>query len=310
MGLRPVLLVACALAVASSAYAQANAVQGPAADAAPDGVTMLLDRVETLLEQGNQDAFASLVDSSADLDQVAQFSADLFVPGALRVAVNERDRVALENSLPGNGYRLVVEMFTETSGRARIVTALLDVRRPNGGADDTWRITAAQGLTSVEGLYRLRVDPAQFFDARGLTITGTDMVLTLDEGSVYVLESEVGTTGLILFGRGTMKFSPTPTTERGQLRIFAGSETLAAAFEAAYVRLHPSEYASRVTATTLTPARPSPRQLRRAQEIFTRDSLHSYSLDLRDLSGEPWYLLPQPGELLAEVQTRRHGNLA
>jgi hypothetical protein len=311
MGLRPVLLVACALAVGSSAYAQANAVgaQGPAADAAPDGVSMLLDRLETLLQQGNQDAFSSLVESSADLDQVAQFSADLFVSGALRVAVNERDRVPLENSLPGNGYRLVVEMFTETSGRARIVTALLDVRRPNGGGDDTWRITAAQGLTSVEGLYRLRVDPARVFDARGLTITGTDMVITLEEGSVYLLESEVGTTGLILFGRGSMKFAPAPTTERGQLRIFAGSETLTAGFEAAYVRVHPSEYTSRVTAATLTPARPSPRQLRRAQDLFTRESLNSYSLDLRDLSGEPWYLLPQPGELLAEVQTRRHGNL-
>jgi hypothetical protein len=311
MGLRPVFLVACALAVASPAYAQTTAVatESPAADAAPDGVNSLLDRLETLLLQGNQGAFTTLVDSSADLDQVAQFSADLFVSGSLRVAVNERDRVPLENSLPGNGYRVVVEMFTETAGRARIVTALLDVRRPNGGGDETWRITAAQGLTSVEGLYRLRVDPARSFDARGLTITGTDMVMTLDEGSVYILESEAGTTGLILFGRGSMRFSPAPATERGQLRIFAGSETLTSGFEAAYVRLHPSEYSTRVTANALTPSRPNPRQLRRAQEMFIRESLHSYSLDLRDMSGEPWYLLPQPGELLAEVHTRRHGNL-
>ena len=66
---------------------------------------------------------------------------------------------------------------------------------------------------------------------------------------------------------------------------------------------------SRVSFTSLTPARPSPRQVRRAQDVFVRESLNSYSLDLRDLSGEPWYLLPQPGELLAEVQTRRHGDL-
>src|SRR5688572_30643573 len=310
MGLRPLFLVACVLAVASPVYAQAaGAVQGSAAASAPDGITLLLDRLEVLLQRGDRPAFTSLVDSSADPDQVEQFSVDLFVPGTVRVVVSERDRVPLDNSLPDNGYRVVVEMFTETSGRARIVTALLDVRRPNGGGDDTWRITAAQGLTSVEGLYRLRVDPARVFDARGLTITGTDMVITLEEGSVYLLESEVGTTGLILFGRGSMKFAPAPTTERGQLRIFAGSETLTAGFEAAYVRVHPSEYTSRVTAATLTPARPSPRQLRRAQDLFTRESLNSYSLDLRDLSGEPWYLLPQPGELLAEVQTRRHGNL-
>jgi hypothetical protein len=75
------------------------------------------------------------------------------------------------------------------------------------------------------------------------------------------------------------------------------------------VRLHPSEYTSRVSGTHLTPARPSARQVRRAQENFARQSQNSYNLDLRDLSGEPWYLLPQPGELLAEIQTRRHGDL-
>ena len=311
MGLRLVLLVACALAVASLAFGQgrgaANAAAQPAA--APEGVTLLLDRLEALLQKGDRAGFISLVDAAADPDQVELFGGDLFVTGALRVVVNERDRLPLENSLPGNGYRVVVEIFTETSGRARIVTALLDVRRPNESGADGWRITAAQGLTSVEGLYRLRIDPAAYYDVRGLTITGTDLVITLDEGSVFVVDSEAGTTGMVLFGRGLMRFSPTPETERGQLRIFAGSDTLGAAFDAVYVRLHPSDYGSRVSFTSRTPARPSPRQLRRAQDVFARESLNSYSLDLRDLSGEPWYLLPQPGEVLAEVQTRRHGNL-
>ena len=311
MGLRPVLLVACALAVSSPVFGQGSGAANPAAQpaAAPEGVALLLDRLEALLQKGDRAGFVALVDTAADPDQVEQFGADLFVAGALRVVVNERDRAPLENSLPDNGYRVVVEMFTETSGRARIVTALLDVRRPNGSGPDAWRITAAQGLTSVEGLYRLRIDPAAYYDVRGLTITGTDLVITLDEGSAYLVESEAGTTGMLLFGRGLMRFTPAPETERGQLRIFAGSDTLSAAFDSVYVRLHPSEYASRVSFASLTPARPSARQLRRAQDMFARQSLNSYSLDLRDLSGEPWYLLPQPGELLAEVQTRRHGDL-
>jgi hypothetical protein len=301
MGLRPVLLVAIALAYATSALAQ------PAP--APDGVTLLLDRLGTLLQEGDRSAFGSLVDSSTDPGEFEQFGDDLFVPAAVRVVVSERDRLPLESSLPGDGYRVVVEMFTETPGRARIVTALFDVRRPNGGGADAWRITAAQGLTSVEGLFRLRIDPAAYYDVRGLTITGTDVAIVLDEGSVYILESEAGTTGMLLFGRGLLRFTPAPATERGQLRIFAGSDTLSAAFDAVYVRLHPSEYASRVSVTSLTPARPSARHLRRAQEVFAREGQNSFSLDLRDLSGEPWYLLPQPGELVAEVQTRRYGNL-
>ena len=162
MGLRPVLLVACALAVSSPVFGQGSGAVDPAAQpaAAPEGVALLLDRLEALLQKGDRAGFVSLVDTTADPDQVEQFGADLFVAGALRVVVNERDRAPLENSLPDHGYRVVVEMFTETSGRARIVTALLDVRRPNGSGPDAWRITAAQGLTSVEGLYRLRIDPA------------------------------------------------------------------------------------------------------------------------------------------------------
>lgn len=301
MGLRPVFLVAIALACATSALAQ------PAP--APDGVTLLLGRLETLLQNADRSGFGSLVDSATDPVEFEQFGDDLFVPGALRVVVSERDRLPLESSLPGNGYRIVVEMFTETPGRARIVTALFDVRRPHDSGDDGWRITAAQGLTSVGGLYRLRIDPAAYYDVRGLTIMGTDVTLTLDEGSVYILESEAGTTGMLLFGRGLMRFAPPPATERGQLRIFAGSDTLSAGFDAAYVRLHPSDYASRVSVTSQTPARPTARQLRRAHEIFAREGQNSFSLDLREMSGEPWYLLPQPGELVAEVQTRRHGNL-
>jgi hypothetical protein len=303
MGLRRSFLLACALAFASAASAQA-----PAPGAA-DGVTQLLDRLETLLQAGDRAGFAALIGGDAEPAQVEQFGDDLFVGGSLRVVVSERDRAPLESTLPDNGYRLVAEIFTETAGRARIVTALLDVKRPSGSGVDGWHITGAQGLTSVEGLYRLRVDPAAYYEVRGLTITGTDVVITLDEGSAYLLESEAGTTGMIVFGRGLMKFTPTPVTERGQLRIFAGSETLNASFDSTYVRLHPSDYASRVSWTDLAPARPSARQLRRAQEAFTRHSQNSYSLDLRDMSGEPWYLLPQPGELLAEVQTRRHGDL-
>ena len=37
-------------------------------------------------------------------------------------------------------------------------------------------------------------------------------------------------TGLVLMGRGEMRFSPTPETEKGQVRIFAGSDDARIAF--------------------------------------------------------------------------------
>ena len=141
----------------------------------------------------------------------------------------------------------------ESADRARIVTVLLDVRRPAGGGDDTWRITGAQVVTSIDGLFRLRINTSTQFAARNLTIKAEDLIVTLTDGSVFLIESDGGVTGLVLLGRGVMQFTPGPETERGQLRIFSGDETLQAPFESAFVRLNPVEYEQRVSVANLTP---------------------------------------------------------
>lgn len=302
MGRRLAFLLACAVACPVSLSAQTP-------PAPVDGVEVLLDRLETLLQAGAGGEFASLLSTTFPPEEVEAFAADLFTPGTRRAVVVERDRVQLGGALPGDGYRLVTELFTEAGERARIMTVLFDVRRPAGGAADSWRITAAQALTSIDGLFRLRVNPSRQFSARNLTIAAEDLVLTLATGSVFLIESEAGVTGLVLFGSGVMRFTPGPPTERGQLRIFAGAETLNAPFDAAFVRLNPSDYEQRVSVGALTAAPLNARELRRAQELLARDGPKSFSFDLRDLSTEPWYLLPPSGDFLAEVRTRRNGTL-
>lgn len=306
MGRRLAVLLACAVACAASTSAQTpSAPPTPA----PDGIELLLDRFEALLQTGRAAEFPSLVSTTFPQEQVDEFAGGLFYLGTRRALVVERDRVPLSGALPGDGYRLVSEIFIETANRARIVTVLLDVRRPAGGAPDTWRITAAQAATSIDGLFRLRVNASRQFTARNLTIAAEDLLLTLAEGSAFLVESEAGVTGLILFGSGIMRFTPGPETERGQMRIFADADSLTAPFDTAFVRLNPFDYAQRVSVASLAPAPVNPRELRRAQEVLARDAPKSFSLDLRELSSEVWYLLPPPGDLLAEVRTRRHGTL-
>ena len=300
MGRRLAFLLACAVACPCLASAQTP----PA-----DGIEALLARLNTVLQSGASGEFASLVSSTFPSEEIDRFAGDLIRPDIRRAVVVERDRVPLASALPGDGYRVVVELFTETADRARIVTALFDVRRPAGGATDTWRITAAQSVTSIEGLFRLRVSPAGQFAARNLTITAEDLVVTLLSGSVFLVESDAGITGLVLFGQGVMRFTPQPQTERGQLRIFGGAETLQAPFDSAFVRLNPLDYEQRVSVASLTPEPPNPRERRRAEDVLVREGPKSFSLDLGDLSSDPWYLLPPPGDFLAEVRTRRHGTL-
>jgi len=301
MGRRLAVFLACAVACAGSTYAQTAP--------APDGIALLLGRFEALLQAGRQGDFPSLVSTNFPPEDVDAFAGGLFVAGVRRALVVERDRAPLSGALPGDGYRIVAELFVETAGRARIVTLLLDVRRPAGGASDSWRITAGQIATSIDGLFRLRVNASKQFTARNLTIAAEDLLLTLTEGSVFLVEAEAGVTGLALFGSGVMRFTPGPETERGQMRIFADADTLSAAFEAAFVRLSPSELETRVSMAHLAPTAVNPRELRRAQELLAREGPKSFSLDLRELSPDIWYLLPPPGDFLAEVRTRRHGTL-
>ncbi|MGE0592039.1 MAG: M1 family aminopeptidase [Vicinamibacterales bacterium] len=273
-----------------------------------DGLPQFLSRIEALLRASDGDGLAALVSPLAAPD-VTAFTSALIGPGVSRAVVKERDRLPLEGAPAGEGYSLIVELFTETADRARIVTARLDVRRPLADDTNIWRIQGGEQLTSVEGLYRLRVDETTQFAARELVVESEDLRLTLHEGTVFQIDSSDGVTGLVLLGQGEMRFSPAPETEKGQLRIFAGAEVLATPFESAFVRFSPTELAERFGTMRLQEVAVDPRQLATAQDIFAEESPKSYSLDLSDLSREVWYLMPQTGDFLADVRTRRHGVL-
>ena len=88
-----------------------------------------------------------------------------------------------------------------------------------------------------DNLYRLFLNPNRQFAARGFTLRGEDLDLTLDQGSVFTVDTDQGITALVLLGQGTMRFHPEPAIEKRQIEIFAGSETLESRFDAAYIRV-------------------------------------------------------------------------
>ncbi|HVQ16994.1 MAG TPA: M1 family aminopeptidase [Vicinamibacterales bacterium] len=290
------------------AFVSGWASSSSAQTAQPDPVAPLLRRFELALNQNDRPALTGLFSPDVANSEVELYLGSLLLPGAVKATVRLRDRSPLEGAPLGDGYSLVVEFFLETPGRARILTASMDMRRPPGGDLSSWKFVGAAGLTFVEGLYKLRIDKRPL-TARNLEITSEDLVLQLSEGTVFRVECDDGVTGLILLGRGVMTFSPTAAAERGQLRLFAGSDTLNSPFESAFVRLSPSDYNQRVSATTLTEAAPDARQLRRAEEVFAQNATKSFNVDLQDLSSDDWYLLPPLGDFLAEVDTRRFDTL-
>ena len=298
---RALLLVACLVGAAAPVAAQDR----PGADP----VAALLTRLEQMLVRGDSSQFAGLFGEDVAPAGIRRYEIDLFLADAVKAVVRERDRAPLEGVPPGDGFRVVVEFFVATPGRARILTAGMDVRRPPNGALPSWRIVMLEGISSVDGLYRLRLDTERPLAAKGFKVTSEDLVVSLDEGTLFPVMSDEGVTGMVLVGRGDMQFAPSPPAERGQLRIFAGRETLNAVFETAFIRLNPSDYRAQVVPQQLPVATIDERVVRRAQSVFERSSPRSFQVDLRDLSSDDWYLLPPSRDFVAEVDTRRHDTL-
>src|SRR6185503_14227006 len=134
-----------------------------------------------------------------------------------------------------------------------------------------------------------------------------DLDLTLDQGSVFTVDTDQGITALVLLGQGTMRFHPAPQIEKRQVEIFAGSEMLASRFDAAYVRVGTLDSHADLSQLTARPV--DPRELKRAELVFKEESAKTFAFDLRDFTDTDWTLLPAVTDLLAEVRTRRFGTL-
>ncbi len=265
----------------------------------------MLARVERIVQSGDVFGYLDLVAGTANRARAIDFSRSEIQPGATRVVVKERDRIPFGSSIAPDGYRLVVDVFVEFGQRGRESTWRLDVMRLGG----VWQIFDAERLTVVERLYRISLDGAHEFSASNLTIGVEDLDVVFESGRLFLVSSDAGATGVVLVGRGDMRFHPRPATERGQVKIFGGSETLVAPFTAAFVRMDPSDFARLVPNDRLTEVPVDPSDLRRASSVFKEDFSKSYHLGLGDLSPELWSLLPGPGNFVAEVHTRRYGTL-
>jgi hypothetical protein len=292
-------------AVGSPAVAHVQTVPAPA-----DAIQVLVRHIEQIVQAADADGYAKLLTESADAAKAQDFTAMEFAPGATRTVIQERDREPLKDNAPGSAYRLMLDVLNEYGNRARVASWRVDVKRVgDAGSEREWAIADQERLSSLENLYRLSINPNKQFSARDLKISAEDLDLTLVDGSVFLADIDQGVTGLVLLGKGTLSFHPGPVTEKGQVKIFCGNETLEAGFDAAFVRISPSDFETTVAAPQLQARAVDARELKRAQDLFREDAVKSFVVDLGDLSRDSWSLLPGPGDFLTEMHTRRYDTL-
>lgn len=297
------LVLACAIGASVAVRAQERTPDD-------DSVRALLSAVEQTVRGGDGAGYLALHTDSANRERTRDFIETEFQAPASRASVQERDRAPLQGTLPGNGYRLMVDVFSDFGSHARVATWRLDIKRGAGaGPALEWAIADEERISSVESLYRLTLNTSKQFAAHNLSISAEDIDLTLTEGSVFVADVDEGATALVLIGSGTFNFHPAPAMEKGQVRIFCGADALESKFESAFLRLNPGDVQEMIQAAQLTAAPLDPKELRRAQDIFREESQKSFVIDLGDLSRDPWTLLPGPGDFVAEIRTRRYDTL-
>jgi hypothetical protein len=277
-----------------------------------DGIVRLLLKIEQIMQAGTPEAYMDLQSAVANRPLAQEAARALIVPDITRAVIRERDRTPLEGTLPGDGHRLMIEVFTERGAQARIVTWRLDIRRvPTDTNEDEWRIAGQQMLTSIDGLHRLALNPLKQYRARNLVVRSDDLEIRLEDGYVFVAETPEGPTAAVLLpvAGGTVRFRPAPETEREQVRIYAGSDTIDTRYGEVVLRFSPSDFRQRFAAGTITEEPADAALFRRAETVFREEVGKSYGLDLADLSRDTWSLPPQSGDILAEIRTRRFQSL-
>ena len=301
--MRPLMMLRLLVLVVSlSALAHPVAAQTAGAST----LAGLVDALERAVLAGDSAAYLSLTTATANKYAAEVFASNILHDGVDRVTISPRFRIPIEDLPDDTGYVLTADVFSESVTRGHLESWQLEIVRE--GDDAVWRIRDQTQINSIDSLRHLSVTPGRQYAANDLVVRSEDLSLRLT-GSVFVIETETGITGLVLLGDGFMRFAPQPEAERGQIRIFSGADVLETRFEAAFIRVHPRSFNSRVSTSRLVELPVDPDALRAARVVFDEFIGQSFTLDLSEVSDRLWSLNPGVGDFLAEIRTRRHGTL-
>jgi Peptidase family M1 domain len=289
----PLALLLVVIAVPASARAQTAPSN--------DGISVVLRELERILTTSDAKAYGRLLFSGAAVNTSADFLDEWLQPGATRAVVKERLRVETPDIPEGQGYDVYIDTLVESGRNGRVGTLLIKLRRD--GTD--WRIAGLNVLTTIRGLYRLSLTPEKQYNVVNLALSAEDFELRVPSGVAFVAETDAGVTGIVVLGRGEMTFSPTPQSEKGQVRIYSGGDTHQARFNSLYLRAHPSEFDRRLDVTAFHARDVDPRDLRRAESVFQENLPNSYGIELADLSRDKWSVIPKFGDIVSEMQADR-----
>jgi hypothetical protein len=294
----PSRLLRLAVAALAAAWLAAPiGAQDAAPPAADPSLPAFLDRLEAAFQTRDVPAWLALREFATPEERTLEeetlrvwFATDEVVFTLLR----------RPTARPGD-TRFVVEaqVFIASEPRARVVFWTLRIERRASG----WAVASRQEVSQMDGLVHLALGP-QAFRARGLSLREREFELRLEDGTLFSSPESIGPTLLVFVGKGRVRFTPAPASEREQLRQFWGQPSLEREVDWAFVRLHPAEFQRLIAAHSLEPD-PSPgRRRAEAERVFRERSVRSFIVDA-PLPRSPWWLMPGVADVVIDFPFAR-----
>lgn len=278
----------------------APAAQVPQTPPGPDAVSRLLTDLQNAL-RGNADDIRALAAPNIAPSIIGYMSELTRASAASSVIVRERTRRPA-----ATGFDVAADVLFEQGAKGRVATWLI-AARPDRDAAGPFKITDLREISAVDGLLKLTLDTSRQFDIKNLTLTATDLTLTVGSGFAFAAMAPSGVTGLVVRGKGSLRFAPPDPAEQLQLKIFSHRSDFITDVDTVFVRMSPVEMAQRVSLDSLVPVDVRPDDLARAQQLFDEYAPKTYSLDLRALTSDRWSLEPLFGSMVVEFRTKTHG---
>jgi hypothetical protein len=187
-----------------------------------------------------------------------------------------------------------VQVFATTEPRAQVAYWRLSAEKRPGG----WAIVSRRDAGQIDGLVHLTLGP-KAWRARGVSLRLEDFELRMEDGTLYTTPDSLGPTAFAFVGRARVLFSPTPLSEREQLRQFAGEPAIDREIDWAFIRLHPADFHRALETANLVPDADSGPRRAEAERVWRERSSRTFTIDA-PLPRSPWWLMPSPGDAVVD----------
>lgn len=247
------------------------------------------DRIQTALQSNDAEAYFSLLSSDPAMQKLerkffAEYLAFHPIKTVLRLAQDEDNRMR-------------VHVLMQAEEEARFESWLIET----GIQDGKMVMLSKDVISTVDGLYRLRMGPAAY-PVQNVEIRHFDTTIRLNSGNLFLITAGGEIAGALFIGHGTFTFAPPDPTEQQQLGLFCKKPRLETSLEHFYIRASKKTLQKYFKDTLAGQPSSNASLYENALQVSTQSDRNAFGVRL-PFSNELWFPRVENADLYSEIKT-------